>query len=283
MSKFTITTLGCKVNQYESETIAAALEKSGWTSDAQTADIELCIINTCAVTRKASMQSRQAVRQAVKAHPRARILVTGCYAQTEPEALKKIAGISCVVGHAAKHSIPDMLTAATDRTEPLAAPDGFNLAKTAPFRESALTVGKSRTRPFLKIQDGCNAFCSYCIVPYARGRSRSMPFESVIQNICRLAQAGFHEVVLCGVHLGCYGLDLTPPTRLFEILRQVDADALIDRVRLSSIEPREISDEIIKLTAASEHMCHHFHIPLQSGDNMILERMHRPYTRSFFR
>jgi len=196
---------------------------------------------------------------------------------------KKITGISCVLGHAAKHSIPDMLTAASDCTGSLAAPVGFNPATAPPFRAPALTVGGRRTRPFLKIQDGCDAFCSYCIVPYARGRSCSMPFENVIENIRRLAQAGFYELVLCGVHLGCYGLDLTPPTTLFEILKQVDSGAPIHRVRLSSIEPREISEEIINLTAASAHICHHFHIPLQSGDDAILERMRRPYSRSFFR
>jgi len=284
MPKFTITTLGCKVNQYESEAVAAALEKSGWTADAHNAtDAEVCIINTCAVTRKAAMQSRQAVRQAVKAHPMARILVTGCYAQTDPEALKKITGISCVIGHVAKHGIPDMLAAVPNSAEAITSPDGFNFEKTSPFMEPALSVGGRRTRPFLKIQDGCDAFCSYCIVPYARGRSSSMPFENVLENIHRLAQAGFREVVLCGVHLGCYGLDLTPPTSLFEILKQVDAGAPIHRLRLSSIEPREISDEIINLLAASEHICHHFHIPLQSGDDTILERMQRPYSRSFFR
>ncbi|MDF1592513.1 MAG: tRNA (N(6)-L-threonylcarbamoyladenosine(37)-C(2))-methylthiotransferase MtaB [Desulfobacterales bacterium] len=283
MPKFIITTLGCKVNQYESETIAAALEKSGWTDEAQSAaGAEVCIINTCAVTRKAAMQSRQAVRQALKAHPGARILVTGCYAQTDPDALKKIAGISCVLGHAAKHAIPDMLTSPPDSPGPLAAV-GFKPAAAPPFREPALTVPKSRTRPFLKIQDGCDAFCSYCIVPYARGRSCSMPFENVMENIRRLARAGFHEVVLCGVHLGCYGQDLDPPASLFAVLRQVDSDRPIDRLRLSSIEPREISEDIINLTAASKQLCHHFHIPLQSGDDTILERMKRPYSRSFFR
>jgi len=284
MPTFTITTLGCKVNQYESEAIAEALKKSGWSCDVHPAvDTEVCIINTCAVTQKAAMQSRQAVRQAVKAHPKARILVTGCYAQTEPEAFNTITGISCVVGHAAKDGIPDLLAAAPDRTEHLAAADGFNLTKASPFGATAGTVGTSRTRPYLKIQDGCDAFCSYCIVPYARGRSCSMPFENIIENIRRLARAGFHEVVLCGVHLGCYGLDLTPPTSLFEILRRVDDDALVDRVRLSSIEPREISDNIITLVAASKHICHHFHIPLQSGDDGVLERMRRPYSRSLFR
>ncbi|MEW6673689.1 MAG: tRNA (N(6)-L-threonylcarbamoyladenosine(37)-C(2))-methylthiotransferase MtaB [Thermodesulfobacteriota bacterium] len=274
MKTFSITTLGCKVNQYESETIAEALKKSGWTCDPRTAGAEVCIVNTCAVTRKAAMQSRQAIRQAVKAHPGARILVTGCYAQTEPEALEKISGITSVVGHAAKCDIPDMLTAA---------PDGCHPATASFFKEPALSAGDGRTRPFLKIQDGCDAFCSYCIVPYARGRSRSMPFENVIANIRRLSRAGFHETVLCGVHLGCYGQDLTPPAGLVEILRRVDSDALIDRVRISSIEPREISDEIIDLAAASERICHHFHIPLQSGDDLILKRMRRPYSRDFFR
>jgi len=284
MKKFTIITLGCKVNQFESEAISAALQRHGWICcDRHETGTEVCIINTCAVTQKAAMQSRQAVRQAVKTHPKAHILVTGCYAQTDPEALKKISGISCVVGHTGKHAIPALLVKMPDGSAPLPDGDGFNPAKTSPFIEPADTVDKSRTRPFLKIQDGCNAFCSFCIVPHARGRSISMPFAHVLENIRRLARAGFHEVVLCGVHLGCYGLDLAPPAGLFEILRQVDAGALIERLRISSIEPREISDGIIALMVASERICRHFHIPLQSGDNAILERMRRPYTREFFK
>jgi threonylcarbamoyladenosine tRNA methylthiotransferase MtaB len=151
------------------------------------------------------------------------------------------------------------------------------------FEHTPAAVSGNRTRPFLKIQDGCDSFCTYCIVPYARGRSRSMLIENVLKNIKQLKQAGYHEAVLTGVHLGAYGLDLSPKTDLTELLHRIVDINPIDRVRLSSIEPHELTDDIIELVAKADIFCHHFHIPLQSGDDLILKKMHRPYTRSLFR
>ncbi|MBT4365092.1 MAG: MiaB/RimO family radical SAM methylthiotransferase, partial [Desulfobacteraceae bacterium] len=139
------------------------------------------------------------------------------------------------------------------------------------------------TRPFLKIQDGCNSFCTYCIVPYSRGRSRSMPLEEVLNNIKTLDKAGYKETVLTGIHLGCYGLDLTPETSLFKLLDRIDKSTTIERIRLSSIEPHELNNEIIELVAESDKICNHFHVPLQSGSDNILKRMNRPYTSNKFR
>ncbi|QTA93105.1 tRNA (N(6)-L-threonylcarbamoyladenosine(37)-C(2))-methylthiotransferase MtaB [Desulfonema magnum] len=272
MNKFNIITLGCKVNQYESEVIARELESEGWVpaNDNETADI--CIINTCTVTQKASMQSRQAIRQAIRSNPEGRVLVTGCYAQTEPDQIKKIKGVSDIIGHKDKHKIVENLKLETGNRKPDSQVSSFRFQ-----------VSNARTRPFLKIQDGCNTFCTYCIVPYARGRSRSMPFENVLQNIRQLKDAGFHEVVLTGIHLGCYGTDLSPATSLSELLHCIHDSDRTDRIRLSSIEPHEITDDIIELVAKSDTLCHHFHIPLQSGDDFILKQMHRPYTNAFFR
>lgn len=276
MPKFKITTLGCKVNQAESDQIAAAMQSASWqpAEDGEAADA--CIINTCTVTGKASMQSRQAIRRAMRANPDAQILVTGCYAETDPENVGDIVAAGNIVKQSEKHLIPTLLSvgghsaAAADGQSSQAAPllPGFH---PAPF-------SFHRTRPFLKIQDGCDAFCTYCIVPYARGRSRSMPTTEVMKNLGMLADAGFREVVLSGIHMGCWGRDLDPAATLFDLLKQIDKAQPLDRLRLSSIEPLELSGDIVRLAADSSCICPHFHIPLQSGDNQVLRRMGRPYT-----
>jgi threonylcarbamoyladenosine tRNA methylthiotransferase MtaB len=270
MPTFKIKTLGCKVNQYESEAIARD-EPS-----------DLCIVNTCTVTQKASMQSRQAVRQAVRANPGARIVVTGCYAQTAAEDLKKIKGVDYVIGHAEKHKIANRFSAATIVKEIQPVSVCTDIRQERQFKQFSETVYGTRTRPFLKIQDGCDAFCTYCIVPFARGPSRSMPSSGVLEHIKQLGNAGYHEVVLTGVHLGNYGLNLAPKTSLYDLLCRIDASDLIERVRLSSLEPLELNNDLIELVAKSRRFCRHFHIPLQSGDDGVLKKMHRPYTRNYF-
>jgi len=284
MHRFTITTLGCKVNQYESEALAQKLSDDGqWVilRDKEIAD--LCIINTCTVTQKASMQSRQAIRQAIRSNPGARIIATGCYAQTEPDEIKKIKGVHHIIGHFEKHKIPDMILAGKENI----LPSPVLKHKSHHFNSMPSAGLGYRTRPFLKIQDGCNAFCTYCIVPYARGPSRSLPPEQVLDNINKIHQAGYHEVVLTGIHLGNYGKDLGKQNAdLLDLLNRIRESCTIDRVRLSSIEPCELTEDIIKCVAQSDSgqtkFCHHFHIPLQSGDDFVLKRMHRPYSRSFF-
>ena len=287
MHKFTITTLGCKVNQYESEAIAMCLKESGWNISDKEKDAELCIVNTCTVTGKASMQSRQAIRRAIRSNPKACIIVTGCYAQTEPDEIKKIAGVHYIIGHADKHRIPEIIISSSGNILPECTfPLLFrnDIWREHNFKQIPATLSGGRTRPFLKIQDGCSEFCTYCIVPYARGRSRSMPFENVLDEIKKLKEAGYHEVVLTGIHLGCYGFDLKPKqSSLLELLTCIHTSKAIDRVRLSSIEPCELTEKIIKLVAESGSFCHHFHIPLQSGDDLILKRMRRPYTSSYFK
>ena len=284
MHRFTITTLGCKVNQYESEALAQKLSDDGqWVISRDKEIADLCIINTCTVTQKASMQSRQAIRQAIRSHPKARIIVTGCYAQTEPDEINKIKGVHHVIGHFDKHKLPDMILAGKENILP--SPD---LEQKIHHFNPMPSVGLGyRTRPFLKIQDGCNDFCTYCIVPYARGPSRSLPPERVLDNINKIHQAGYHEVVLTGIHLGNYGIDLGKrKADLLDLLNRIRKTCTIDRVRLSSIEPFELTEDIIKFVAQSgsgpAKICHHFHIPLQSGDDFILKKMHRPYSRSFF-
>ncbi len=282
MAKFTIRTLGCKVNQYESEAIGQYLKASGWVYAHFDEEADLCIINSCTVTQKASMQSRQAVRQAIRSNPCSRIIVTGCYAQTEPHEIKKIKGVHYIIGHSDKHKIPEIIMASKEKEGPYPVTICRDISHEHNFKQIPVTVLGNRTRSFLKIQDGCDAFCTYCIVPYTRGRSRSMPVENVLINIKQLKDAGFREVVLSGIHLGSYGVDLSPKTNLLELLYKIHESRAIDRVRLSSIEPGELTDDIIRLVAESSRFCHHFHIPLQSGDDLILERMHRPYSSAFF-
>jgi threonylcarbamoyladenosine tRNA methylthiotransferase MtaB len=284
MSKVKIITLGCKVNQFESEALAQKLSVEGQCGSLPDKEIlDLCIINTCTVTQKASMQSRQAIRQAIRSNPKARVIVTGCYAQTEPDEIKQIKGVHQVIGQSDKHKIPDMVL--NGDKKPL--PSSTVKNQLPHFNTVPSGALGYRTRPFLKIQDGCNAFCTYCIVPYARGPSRSILPEQVIDNINKIHQAGYHEVVLTGIHLGNYSADLgKEKVGLLDLLKLIRKSCSIDRVRLSSIEPLELTEDIIKFVAQSDSgpgtICHHFHIPLQSGDDYILHRMRRPYSRSFF-
>ncbi len=279
MKKFSIITLGCKVNQYESDAVSQQLEDLGWRPADLKDSPDACIVNTCTVTRKSSMQSRQAIRRIIRNHPQARIIVTGCYAQTEPDQVRQIPGVDAVIGHSDKHRIAEILSNGISNNSGQILRQ--NLDGEKKYRQHPVVFG-NRTRPFLKIQDGCNSFCTYCIVPYARGRSRSMPPEAVLAHIRALNDAGYREIVLTGIHLGCYGLDLDPRLDLEHLLSRIAESPIRCRVRLGSLEASELSEKIIRQVAESDTFCPHFHVPLQSGDDGILKCMHRPYTRSFF-
>jgi threonylcarbamoyladenosine tRNA methylthiotransferase MtaB len=296
---FVITTLGCKVNQCESDALARHLELHGAeqirgggdegasVEASAAAGVDVCIINTCTVTHKAAMQSRQAIRQAIRRHPAARIVVTGCYAQVEPDVVAGIEGVDAVVGHGHKLEISRLIQSRKmidgSTPERLWSP----VRDMTVFAHLPVHAFGSRTRPFLRIQDGCDAFCTYCIVPHARGPSRSMPPHQVAAQLTALGAEGFREVVLTGIHLGAYGQDLSPATSLAELLSHICATGTIAQLRLSSIEPAELTGSIIATVAASQNrergrICPHFHIPLQSGDDGILARMHRPYKGALF-
>lgn len=282
LKSFRITTLGCKVNQAESEAIAQDLLDSDWSPSADCDSAEVCIVNTCTVTHKASMQSRQAVRRAIRANPNARIIVTGCYAQTAPREIEAIDGVDYIVGHDKKLSISRLLVTKMDNAAEVDISSFKDIREEHQFELMTTATSASRTRPFLKIQDGCDAFCTYCIVPFARGRSRSMPVENVLQSIEQLARAGFLEVVLTGIHLGAYGRDLASAGNLAQLLDRIEEKEFIKRVRISSIEPFELTEDVIQRVAGSDTFCNHFHIPLQSGDNDILKKMGRPYSSQDF-
>jgi threonylcarbamoyladenosine tRNA methylthiotransferase MtaB len=281
MKSFSITTLGCKVNRYESEAIAEKLENQGWNTTDKGTTADLCIINTCTVTQKAATQCRQAARRAIRDNPGAVIVVTGCYVQISPEVFSAMENVHYVIGNAGKHQIVELITAITERgpvttlVEDVSAP--------CPFQDMPLTKFGNRTRPFLKIQDGCDAFCSYCIIPYARGRSRSLSPEIINKRLGSLKESGYKETVLCGINLGRYGADLEPSTSILYLIQAIDGTSGMGRLRLSSIEPHELSDDLLKVLAASNHVCPHLHIPLQSGDDNVLKAMNRPYSSAYYR
>ena len=280
---FKITTLGCKVNQCESDAICRSLQTKGITFKSDDMPPDIYIVNTCTVTHKASMQSRQAIRKAIKTYPKAKIIVTGCYAQTAPQELAEIDGVSAVIGNTDKLELPEFLTKSDLRAENPPVIIHHRISQQTQLKTLPVTAFGSRTRPFLKIQDGCNAYCTYCIVPYARGPSRSLPLNAVMKQLAQLNKTGFKEVVLTGIHLGGYGEDLTPQTTLFDLLKTIERIQPLKRVRLSSIEPMELSDDIIGLVGSSNMFCRHFHLPLQSGDDTILKMMKRPYLSEDFR
>ena len=282
--KVDVITLGCKVNQFESESIDAELHKR-WVQDNNNGrkTIDICIINTCTVTQKAAMQSRQAIRRAIRDNPDAIVLATGCYAQSEPLALQKIKGLDYIIGNTEKHLIAQIISeSASFQKQPLPILLHNDIGNEKDLPKTVMPVIENRTRPFIKIQDGCDNFCSYCIVPYTRGPSRSVLPEDVLSMIRSLPAPKRQEIVLTGIHLGKYGLDFSPPCSLLSLLKQIEDEKIVGRIRLSSIEPVELTDNLLKYAVGSDTICHHFHIPLQSGDNHILKRMNRPYDAQLF-
>lgn len=282
MKTFCIQTLGCKVNQYESDGIALNLEEQGWIKGNKGEKADVVIINTCAVTSKASMQSRQTIRKLIRENPNAKIIVTGCHAQTDPESIKKIDHIDHIVCHKDKNRIAEYIASVCDNSFPLTFKKTDH-TESNKFQGFHHAVKGDMTRAYLKIQDGCDAFCTYCIVPYARGSSVSMPKADVFRHLRELGDSGFNEVILTGIHAGMYGYDFKEKSSLLELLTQINQERPVYRVRLSSIEPHEINEGIINLAIPENVLCDHFHIPLQSGDDDILKKMKRPYDSLFFR
>jgi threonylcarbamoyladenosine tRNA methylthiotransferase MtaB len=275
--KVAVATLGCKVNQYESAGILDALKKHGVEVVRFDQPADYYVINTCTVTDRSDIESRRLIRRAARACPGAQIIVTGCYAKLAANDIRRMPGVALVTDQ--KALIAEAIAMAAPHTAialQAVAPGWPDLSALKPIRFFG------HTRAFLKIQDGCNSRCRYCIIPFARGASRSVPERGVIGHIDKLRHAGYREIVLTGIHLGAYGADMTPPTDLFSLVKILCDDRAVERLRLSSIEPLEITDPLIALFQYSEVLCRHLHIPLQSGDDGILKRMGRPYDAKSF-
>jgi threonylcarbamoyladenosine tRNA methylthiotransferase MtaB len=266
--RIAIATLGCKINQYEADLLRQDLVSRGNAVVPFEDQADVYIINTCSVTAKSDTQCRQAIRAAVRRGQGARVVVTGCYAETRPEEIRSIPGVDLVIGNDAKSSIPGLVQSTAPQTPELSGTSG------------AVKAVQGRTRAFLKIQTGCNNRCSYCIVPFARGASRSSPLADVQNEFDRLVRAGCPEIVLTGIHIGAYGADLPERTNITDVLKMLVAQRGRSRLRLSSIEPQEITDDMIQLLGNG--LCRHLHVPLQSGDNGILASMRRNYTSEIY-
>jgi len=276
MSKqFKIITLGCKVNQYESAFIEESLLSRGCKKAEPDEEADLVIVNGCIVTSAASYQTRQAVRRGIRENPRAVTAVVGCYGQVFPEELAGIKGLDLIAGNKGKSSLPELLLHATRQTSPFILREDFKAS--ALFEHLPVTRFTGRTRAFLKIQDGCESFCSYCIIPLARGPQRSLEPHKAIELLREMENNGHKEVVLTGIHLGTYGADLGNGIDLHRLLAEIGRNRSQIRVRLSSLEPAEIGSDLIEFMAGHDWMCRHFHISLQSGDDTVLKRMHRRY------
>ncbi len=273
--KIAIQTLGCKVNQSESASMEGILRANNYQIVRHTDSPDVCIVNTCTVTAKSDYQSRQLIRKAVRSG--ARVIATGCYAQLRPDELTRINGIDLVVGNSGKDDIVSYLRNLSG--------SGGNPSVIAASQASPLKIKpyfSGRSRAFLKIQDGCNSSCSYCTVPMARGKSRSLCPPDVLKAVERLAADGYREIVLTGIHIGSYGLDLRPESSLVDIVDSIVGNYPGIRIRLSSVEPQEFREELLAYIKEGR-VCRHLHIPLQSGSDRILRAMNRGYTVGFFK
>ncbi len=279
MKKIHISTLGCKVNQYESASFHSSFEELGHQIVSSNTKSDVVIINTCTVTGKAGAQSRQAVRKALRQHPEAKIIITGCHAQLASQELIDIEELQNrsvkIIGNGDKNLLVDAALKEEEfKVEQVTSSLSFK------DKISKLPVRRfgNRTRSYLRIQDGCNAFCTYCIVPYTRGRSRSLPVEDVIKQARIFAKEGYKEIVITGIHVGYYGVDLEDSIDICTIIEKLCHETPDIRYRLSSIEPLEISDKLLDIMVENNNFMPHLHIPLQSGNDDILLRMNRRYS-----
>src|SRR6266446_6118377 len=314
MPTFFIEQFGCRATQADGAALERQLLDRGCTSAPTPAAADIIVLNTCTVTASADAQARDAIRKLHAANPAVRLIVTGCYAQRAPEELAALPGVSWVVGNSHKPQIPqliDSLSTAAPSAGPVESASGFFPAAAlhadsiAPFHSfvgaqhvapllvnilagnifdrteflSAPVLGGegNHTRPTLKIQDGCDSRCSYCVIPFVRGKSRSLPPDTVTQEIRRLSDSGYREIVLSGINLGTYGRDLSPRVEFEDLLRRILSETAVERLRISSIEPLDVTQDLVDLFAGTDRMAQHFHMPLQSASDRILAAMHRWY------
>ena len=276
MKKAALHNLGCKVNAYETEAMQHLLEEAGYEIVPFTQKADVYVINTCSVTNMADRKSRQMLHKAKKNNPDSIVVAAGCYVQTSEKEVLNDLSVDIVIGNDRKHDLVRLLEEySLDSVNDTV--DDINDGK-HDFEELFIDQTKEHTRAFIKVQDGCNQFCSYCIIPYARGRVRSRRFENVIAEVERLAANGFKEVVLTGIHLSSYGVDFEEATGLLELIQAVNAVKGIKRIRLGSLEPKIVTEHFASELSKLDKICPHFHLSLQSGCDATLKRMNRKYT-----
>ena len=300
MATFYIEQFGCRATQADGAALERQLLQRGCTSAQDASSADIVIVNTCTVTASADAQARDAIRKLHVSNPRARVIATGCYAQRAPEELRQLPGVAWVVGNSHKPQIPELI-------ETISSHPGFSrssgflpLSAISPVSQPELRqpaeilIGDifeqqtllttpvfggegNHTRPTLKIQDGCNSRCSFCVIPFVRGKSRSLPPDTVIGELQKLSQAGYREIVLSGINLGTYGRELSPRVEFEDLLRRILDETTVERLRISSIEPMDVTQDLMELFASTERLAQHFHMPLQSGSDRVLAAMHRWY------
>ncbi len=292
MSKtFHVINFGCRATQADGAALEQAFLNKNLSRSESWQDSDVVVLNTCTVTHAADAQARQMVRRVHRENPHAKIVVTGCYAQREPEAFARMKGVTCVVGNSHKELLVPLVI--QNHLRPPAFPILREPCDTAAIycssifeshelRSIADIGGGGKTRPVLKVQDGCSLRCSYCVIPYVRGDSRSLGEDEVVRQVEHLLDQGFKEIVFTGIHLGAYGRDFQTKSSLARLMRRVLQQDRLERLRLSSIEPLEVTDEMIQLVSESPKMAKHFHVPLQSGSDRILRLMRRPYTAAYY-
>ena len=283
MAKIAFYTLGCKVNQADTASMENLFLRSGHQLVSFDGEADVYIINTCVVTNTGQRKSRQTIHRAIRKNPNALIVVTGCYPQTAAEEVKAIAGVDMIIGNQDRAQIVQLVEErlAHRQTDTLDAV--HKLTASTAFEEMAAGDITDKTRAFLKIQEGCNQFCTYCIIPYARGPLRSRSLESIRTEMQRLISAGFKEIVLIGIHLGCYGKENPDGPTLYDAVKTVLDVPGVQRLRLGSLESVEVEPRLLTLMQEDARFCRHLHLPLQSGCDKTLQAMHRPYTTAKFK
>ena len=279
MSTVAFHTLGCKVNHYETEAIWQLFKDANYERVEFETNADVFVINTCTVTNTGDKKSRQIIRRAIRQNPDAVVCVTGCYAQTSSAEIMEIPGVDIVVGTQDRHKLLDYIQQFQDERQPF---NGVgNIMKNRTYEELEVPYFTDRTRASLKIQEGCNNFCTFCIIPWARGLMRSRDPEKVVEQATQLVNSGYKEIVLTGIHTGGYGQDLKN-YNLAQLLRDLDTIEGLERIRISSIEASQLTDEVIDVIGNSNKVVRHLHIPLQSGSDDVLKRMRRKYTMAHF-
>jgi threonylcarbamoyladenosine tRNA methylthiotransferase MtaB len=276
MKRISVVTLGCKVNQYDTAAVLNMLPDSKYKKVQFPEEADVYVIDTCTVTHRADAEARHYISRAKRINPNGVVIVTGCYAQVSSDELKQVEGVDYVVGNSDKFSsIVKIIRDGEAQSEPKIFVSDIFKEKKRRFESPEINYFPERTRAYLKIQDGCNYRCTFCIIPYARGVSRSLSMDEVLRRMKTLSISGYKEVVLTGVHIASYGRDIG--ISLLELLRKIESKKILKRVRLTSLDPADISDDLINFVADSETICPQFHVALQSGDGEVLKRMRRRY------